>query len=1398
MRKKTIHNFNISIEDSTAISSSEQLTKDILKELAKVSKEMSQQKDIVQEWEEQKQRNAAAILNNSNTSIEGGATNKMIGTNNNPSVLAGTTPSVSEGAKSGLIASNVGGTGDGIISSVSSSTASKRGQITKGSTSSNSNSSITQVTKPISNAPTGEGVTDVTKGMTTSSSTSAGITSPVSGAVNGVSNLSSGLTTQAYAGVAALETVTVPDKLQTNTDEPTLEAIKEAIKKRLAAAKVTNDATVIAYWTSISKAFDEGAIAADFIDKPKDVLFTQMYALLKQANTKVIETQSFNWDIVRKKMIKAIDANILKGKISKESKLRWTAIVKQLSNDTINISNLFEQYDELFLLLKEVEGLDVLPNTITITTKTKVYPNLSADKLYAAIGKVEVYAFLRKMKDIQGSGVNKGAVKIKNAAVTSFIVGENLEFLVDEIFINENLHEKGNINWIIYNSKNKKDKGIVFADKGTSFNYIFETAGIYRIEAYGLNPGANNSKKENESAFVQVEIVAQEITITPPASSTGKFIRPSAETQSFKVDLKYPTVKTLNPLKLYYQVIYENAEKKSIISKEQELDTTGSISLVMSDLGQFTIKVFSKDQYGLSQNHSIKTIKNFVKSIIKEGNVKDTYLLKQTNQKAKFKADTFQIPATPQEKANVKWLVYDKNGIYIPDDWMLNLENDETKKPYLAKGESFTFPIPKKEGDFIIEAYSNSKEGSNSKSIKRIVVKDPQVTQTYWAYQDGTKKKTSGFAGEVNHIVASIPEYNKQSVRINFYLNGSKVPNYYNDTKTDENGNINKTIKFDTALQQRFGIQNSKTAKVRFELERLENGVVFPFKKNENAYKDAILNVTSGVKITDVYFMYEGSRVTPFTQVPYGAKVTGVVKTLNMIGNNVILKVSKKYAHYPQVKERAIVNNEGTIAINFTLNKDWHIMNSLLTLIDVYCIEIEGFESSLYFANGLNAVMRESKNAIKGGAKYGIDVQYFMAKYKDENKENLKNLLNDMNEYYTAEKITPRREQVAYILATVYTETFKTFKPVIESFWIKNKERREASYHRYDPVLANTEKRRKAAIENGNTKEGDGVKYCGRGYVQLTWKKNYKKIKDQFGVDTVNYPDKVLEPKLAVKILIWGMNNGIFTGVGINRYINDSKTDYVNARKVINGRDRSREIAADAEKFSKSLKIVQNPAGKTSNTGTVSIGEQKIKQNKNTDKNKNVDKKKSAIESKRKHSTIVSFARSLSQERIKQISNKTIEILEKAAIDSSNTSVIITSTIRNSLQQANAMYENESNGNHIDYAAPGEAVVKVYKDGVKNGKSKDEIIKLMAEKTDKLYKLGELVSRHCVSQEVFKSFNIVDVSYKYGIINPRDFIRSLVEFDAVTKIIHPYSSLGSGGKLLYDAKEGAIHVEIRQ
>jgi len=84
--------------------------------------------------------------------------------------------------------------------------------------------------------------------------------------------------------------------------------------------------------------------------------------------------------------------------------------------------------------------------------------------------------------------------------------------------------------------------------------------------------------------------------------------------------------------------------------------------------------------------------------------------------------------------------------------------------------------------------------------------------------------------------------------------------------------------------------------------------------------------------------------------------------------------------------------------------------------------------------------------------------------------------------------------------------------------------------------------------------------YYGRGFVQLTWLNNYRKMSEFLGVDLVNNPDLALNPTYAAQILVYGMYNGSFTGKKLSDYISDTYSDFYNARRIVNGTDRAELI----------------------------------------------------------------------------------------------------------------------------------------------------------------------------------------------------------------------------------------------
>ena len=82
-----------------------------------------------------------------------------------------------------------------------------------------------------------------------------------------------------------------------------------------------------------------------------------------------------------------------------------------------------------------------------------------------------------------------------------------------------------------------------------------------------------------------------------------------------------------------------------------------------------------------------------------------------------------------------------------------------------------------------------------------------------------------------------------------------------------------------------------------------------------------------------------------------------------------------------------------------------------------------------------------------------------------------------------------------------------------------------------------------------------------RGYVQLTWRTNYQFYSDLLEKDFVADPDAVMDENISLFILVHGFKTGAFTGKKITDFINDRRTDFVEARRCINGTDRAHDIA---------------------------------------------------------------------------------------------------------------------------------------------------------------------------------------------------------------------------------------------
>jgi putative chitinase len=139
----------------------------------------------------------------------------------------------------------------------------------------------------------------------------------------------------------------------------------------------------------------------------------------------------------------------------------------------------------------------------------------------------------------------------------------------------------------------------------------------------------------------------------------------------------------------------------------------------------------------------------------------------------------------------------------------------------------------------------------------------------------------------------------------------------------------------------------------------------------------------------------------------------------------------------------------------------------------------------------------------------------------------------------------------AYMLATVKHECANTWQPIVE--------RGPRPY--FDKYEAGTMLGRQL----GNTQPGDGYRFRGRGYVQITGRANYQRMTQVLKLgaeaDLVDDPDQALRPAIAYRIMSVGMRKGFFTGKKLGDYIGAGTCDYKNARRIINRLDMADVIA---------------------------------------------------------------------------------------------------------------------------------------------------------------------------------------------------------------------------------------------
>lgn len=140
----------------------------------------------------------------------------------------------------------------------------------------------------------------------------------------------------------------------------------------------------------------------------------------------------------------------------------------------------------------------------------------------------------------------------------------------------------------------------------------------------------------------------------------------------------------------------------------------------------------------------------------------------------------------------------------------------------------------------------------------------------------------------------------------------------------------------------------------------------------------------------------------------------------------------------------------------------------------------------------------------------------------------------------------------AYAFATSYWETKKQMQPVEEGYYLGG-ERAKRHQHslRYYP-------------------------WFGRGDVQLTWERNYRKADAALGLGgkLIADPSMALDPEISARIMVWGMENAGFTKYDLADFFPDetgTRKQHKQARRIINGTDKWNEIADIALIFQRAI-----------------------------------------------------------------------------------------------------------------------------------------------------------------------------------------------------------------------------------
>lgn len=171
--------------------------------------------------------------------------------------------------------------------------------------------------------------------------------------------------------------------------------------------------------------------------------------------------------------------------------------------------------------------------------------------------------------------------------------------------------------------------------------------------------------------------------------------------------------------------------------------------------------------------------------------------------------------------------------------------------------------------------------------------------------------------------------------------------------------------------------------------------------------------------------------------------------------------------------------------------------------------------------------------------------------------------VNFLLDKFDASTVFDSRAKIAFAFGNIKHETNNSYLPVKEGYYLNlsNTSRVNALYNYYT-------KHNPGALKTIFPNGRNGKNYLGAGFIQLTHNYNYDIYGKKIGKPLLKNPDLASEPVTAFEVM------EAFCDGKMDKYFNDTRVDFFNSRKIINGLDSAGEIAEYCKKFFEIIRFI--------------------------------------------------------------------------------------------------------------------------------------------------------------------------------------------------------------------------------